>query len=97
MDAPSDKASKRRSAKRKLNLPATKKAQNISRGEHKTISQKDVHLYGYDSHINLRQGCPKYKKQSHNTPMEAQEDRMYSSYSFTTSALSGQRHAPAAL
>jgi hypothetical protein len=44
MDAPSDKASKRRSTKRKLNLPATKKAQNISRGEHKTISQKDVQL-----------------------------------------------------
>jgi hypothetical protein len=32
--------------------------------------------------------------------MEAQAERMYSSYSFTTSALggvSGQRHAPAAL
>jgi hypothetical protein len=32
--------------------------------------------------------------------MEAQGDRMYSSYSFTTSALvgvSGQRHAPVAL
>jgi hypothetical protein len=38
--------------------------------------------------------------QSHNTPMEAQGERRYSSYSFTTSALdgvSGQRHAPAAL
>jgi hypothetical protein len=43
-------------------------------------------------------------KQSHNTSMEAQGERMYSSYLFTTSALgvalggvSGQRHAPAAL
>jgi hypothetical protein len=39
-------------------------------------------------------------KQSHNTPMEARGERIYSSYSFTTSALdraSGQRHAPAAL
>jgi hypothetical protein len=39
-------------------------------------------------------------KQSHNTPMEAQGERIYSSYSFTSSApdgLSGQRHAPAAL
>jgi hypothetical protein len=39
-------------------------------------------------------------KQSHNTPMEAQGKRRYSSYSFTTSAIdgvSGQRHAPGAL
>jgi hypothetical protein len=40
-------------------------------------------------------------KQSHNTSMEAQEERRrYSSYSFLTSALdgvSGQRHTPAAL
>jgi hypothetical protein len=39
-------------------------------------------------------------KQFHNKPMEAQGGVMYSSYSFTTSALdgvSGQRHAPAAL
>jgi hypothetical protein len=28
-------------------------------------------------------------KQSHNTPMEAQGERRYSSYSFTTSALDG--------
>jgi hypothetical protein len=39
--------------------------------------------------------------QSHNTPMEAKRrEMMYSSYSFTTSALdgvSGQRHSPAAL
>jgi hypothetical protein len=40
-------------------------------------------------------------KQSRNTPMEAQGVGMYSSYSFTTSALdggvSGQRHIPAEL
>jgi hypothetical protein len=39
-------------------------------------------------------------KQSHNTPMEAQGERMYNSYSLKTSALdwvSGHRHAPAAL
>jgi hypothetical protein len=39
-------------------------------------------------------------KQSHNIPMEAQGERMYSSYSFTTSVLvgvGGQRQAPAAL
>jgi hypothetical protein len=39
-------------------------------------------------------------KQSHNTSMEAQGKRIYSSYSFTSSApdgLSGQRHSPAAL
>jgi hypothetical protein len=38
-------------------------------------------------------------KQSHNTPMEAQGERRYSSYSFLTSALNGggQQHAPAAL
>jgi hypothetical protein len=31
----------------------------------------------------------KIKEQSHNTPMEAQGERMYSSYSFTASALDG--------
>jgi hypothetical protein len=39
-------------------------------------------------------------KQFHNKPMEAQGGVMYSSYSFTTSAIdgvSGRRHAPAAL
>jgi hypothetical protein len=41
-------------------------------------------------------------KQSQNTPMEAQGERRYSPYSFTTSALlymgvRGRRHAPAAL
>jgi hypothetical protein len=39
-------------------------------------------------------------KQSHNTRMEAQGERRYSSYLFTTSELdgvSGQRHAPSAL
>jgi hypothetical protein len=39
-------------------------------------------------------------KQFHNTPMEEQRGKMYSSYSFTTSALdgaSGQRHARAVL
>jgi hypothetical protein len=39
-------------------------------------------------------------KDFHNTPMEAEGVRMYSSYSFSTSALdgvSGQRHTPAAL
>jgi hypothetical protein len=38
-------------------------------------------------------------KQSHNTPMEAQGERRYSSYSLTTSALdgvSGQRYNPPA-
>jgi hypothetical protein len=42
----------------------------------------------------------KSKMQSHNTPMEAKGERIYSSYSFTTSAwygVSGQRHASAAL
>jgi hypothetical protein len=42
----------------------------------------------------------KSKKQFHNTPMEARGLRIYSSYSFTTSALervSGQRHAPATI
>jgi hypothetical protein len=40
------------------------------------------------------------QKQSHNTPMEVQGERMYSSYSFTTSAqdgMSGQLLAPASL
>jgi hypothetical protein len=39
-------------------------------------------------------------KQSHNTPMEAQRERMYNSYSFKTSAkvgVNGQRHASAAV
>jgi hypothetical protein len=39
-------------------------------------------------------------KQSHNTPMGAQGERVYSSYSTLTSTLdgvSGQRHAPTAL
>jgi hypothetical protein len=39
-------------------------------------------------------------KQTHYTHMEAQGERRYSSYSFTTSALdgvSGQRHAPSTL
>jgi hypothetical protein len=39
------------------------------------------------------------RKQSHNTHMKVQGDRIYSSYSFTTSALDGvsrQHHSPAA-
>jgi hypothetical protein len=44
---------------------------------------RDILRPGYDSSRILD------KKQSHNIPMEAQGERKYSSYSFTTSALDG--------
>jgi hypothetical protein len=50
----------------------------------------------YEGHIYLGRNMV---KQSHNAPMDAQRERIYSSYSFMTSALhgvSGQNHAPAA-